>query len=179
MALINKTYFFAELAIAQLSDPSVTAAINAVIDEREPELLQRLLGLELYEAYKAGIDGDVQKYTDIKDGKTYTHPSTGKKEQWHGLAFTLGTAKKSLIANYVYWHYIRDNHTFTTGSGQKKTESGINALPTDKLVRAWNEMVKWSTELYIFLSAFPALYPEFANTVIDAELYTMQNSLGI
>lgn len=181
MATIDKTYFFGELILSGVQDAEGAAALQLIIDSREAELLQKLLGYELYKAYVAGIavtPTPDAKWTDLRDGKEYTNGS-GVLVKWPGLRFTIGTMKKSLIANYVYWHYVRDNHTFTTGSGEKKSPLAINALPTAKLVRAWNEMVDWNYQLYDFLNFYPVIYPEYVNVTIEANLFTKQNSLNL
>lgn len=178
MSTINTSYFYADLSIAQISQAEISAAVTEFIDSKERELLIRLLGYELFKAYTAGILVSTQKYKDIRDGKEYTD-SLGRLSKWNGLAFTVGTSKKSPIANYVYWHYIRDNYTFTTGSSEKKTDIAINASPDAKLVRAWNEMVRWNFELLDFLTVNVADYPEYESVVLDTELYTRQNSLNL
>lgn len=178
MSAIDTSYFYGDLTIAQISQASNAAALQIFIDAKEEELLTKLLGYPLLKLYKAGITANTQIYEDIRDGKEYTD-SLGKLTKWVGLAFTIGTAKKSLIANYVYWHWIRDNYSFTTGSSEKKTDLAINALPDEKLVRAWNEMVNWNTALYEFLTVNIATYPDFEDVIIDCALHTKQNRLNL
>jgi len=176
MATIDKTYFFGELILSGVQDAEGAAALQLIIDSREDELLTKLLGYELYKAYKTAVALEVddtpgpvvlleQRFLDLRDGKEYTNGSE-VLVKWPGLRFTVGTMKKSLIANYVYWYYVRDNHTFTTGSGEKKSPLTINALPTAKLVRAWNEMIDWNYQLYDFLNYYPLIYPEYVNVTI-------------
>lgn len=153
MSFIDKTYFYGELSIAQLSQPAVAASLQSILDFREQQLLSALMGYNLYNDFMAGIvvmPTPDALWKDIRDGKEYTY--FGNKVKWPGLAFTIGTSKKSLIANYVYYWYIRDNHSWTTGGGEKKTEIAINVMPNLKLVRAWNEMVQWNNSLKMFLN---------------------------
>jgi hypothetical protein len=178
MATIDNAYFFGELMLSQVSSAEGAAALQLIIDSRENELLTRLFGYELYKVYKAGIVANTQIYKDIRDGKEYTN-GIGKPDKWVGLTFTVGTSKQSLIANYVYWHYIRDNYTFTTGSSEKKSSLALNALPDQKLVRAWNQMVDWIYQLHDFLTVNAAVYPEYANVVLCTELFTKQNTLNL
>lgn len=180
MASIDSTYFFGELSLAFPDTPAANANLQQIIDSREAELLQRLLGYELYKDYVAGIaviPTPLAKWTDIRDGKEYTNKSE-VLTKWPGLRFTVGTSKKSLIANYVYWHYQVDNYTFTTGSSEKKTDLAINANPTDKMVRAWNEMVRWVYQLNAFLNDHLVTYPEYESVCIYTELYDFKNRLG-
>ena len=176
MAVIDTSYFFGELSISQ-----PTATLQMLIDSKEPELLTKLLGYELNKLYITGIavlPTPAQKWLDLRDGKEYT-TGGGALTKWPGLRFTVGTAKKSLVANYVYWHYLFDNITFTTASGQKKSELPVNALPDHKMVRAWNEMVNWNIQLNTFLLNHTADYPEYEDVLLCDELFTLQNRLGL
>jgi len=91
--------------------------------------------------------------------------------------------KKSLIANYVYWHWMADQSTVTTGTGEKASAAAnaVDVSPARKMVRAWNQMVKWNCELVEFLLSNPTDYPEFQNYYgrIPADLLKYQNTFGI
>lgn len=184
MATIDTSYFFADLMIAGKSDASVSSSLTMFIDEQEARLLEYLLGYELYKLYKAGIAAGTPdaKWTAIRDGKEYTNRS-GVLTKWKGLRFTDGTAKKSLIANYVYWHWLQNEASNTTASGEKvaKTGGAMEASPVHKMVRAWNQMVNWNKELIEFLLTNDTDYPEFQNQYgrIPRSLYRKQNVLGI
>jgi hypothetical protein len=72
-----------------------------------------------------------------------------------------GDSKESLIANYVYYWYMRKQATQTTTVGEvaTKTENAVRTSPGAKMVRAWNEMVQWIWEMYDFIETRPADYP--------------------
>lgn len=76
---------------------------------------------------------------------------------------TTGTNKKSLIANYVYYWYIRNNYTQTASTGEVKStnENSTMASPALKMVRVWNEMSACICELVDFLDAKKNDYPEW------------------
>lgn len=76
-----------------------------------------------------------------------------------------GTNKKSLIANYVYYWYQRNNHTQTATTGENKAvnENSTAASPALKMVRAWNEMSAWICELVDYLNAKKDDYTEWAD----------------
>jgi hypothetical protein len=78
---------------------------------------------------------------------------------------TTGTNKKSLIANYIYYWYQRNNHTQTTTTGEVKpaNENSTVASPAIKMVRAWNEMSDWIWELVNYLNSKKDDYTEWAN----------------
>lgn len=169
--LIDTSFFFGDLSIAQISDAAVVSTVNRVINEREPELLLALMGYELYKNYQAGVAG-TQKYKDIRDGKEYTNRS-GKLTKWRGLKETVvapvdgppavAGQYRSLIANYVYYWHMRNNATASTGTGEKtsKAQNATDASPRQKMGSAWNQMVKWNRELVEFLLSNESDYPEF------------------
>lgn len=164
---IDTTYFEGELSMGQITSAPVIAAVNLFIQKYEDDLLTKLLGYELYKAYKAGIavtpTPDV-KWTELRDGKEYTN-SNGRLLKWNGLKFSNGSLKQSLIANYVYFQYLKDNISFTMGAGEAKPKSSSsdNVNPYPKMVRAWNEMVEWNWQLIEFLDEHEATYPEWDN----------------
>lgn len=179
MALIDASYFFGPLLIAQKSDSSVSSSLSSFIDQYEEELLTDLFGYELYKAYKTGIavaPTPDAKWTSIRDGKEYTNRS-GILTRWKGLKFTDGAAKKSLIANYVYWHWMRNEATATTGTGEKvaNAQNASNASGYRKMVDAWNQMVRWNWELVEFLLSHPDDYPEFLKHYSRIPLSILKN----
>lgn len=184
MATIDASYFFGDLLIAQKSETSVASNLNLFIDEHEPRLLADLMGYDLYEAYKAGIaaGSPLAKWTELRSGVAYTTRS-GISTKWPGLIFTNGTAKKSLIANYVYWLWMENTASDSTGTGEKITaaQNAANASPASKMIRAWNQMVNWNCELIEFLLTKADTYPEFQShySRIPCSLLKKQNLFGI
>jgi hypothetical protein len=71
--------------------------------------------------------------------------------------------KRSFIANYIYWHWQQKHASFSTGTGEKvvNTANTIAVSPADKMVIAWNEMSEWITELWQYLEANKAYYPDW------------------
>jgi hypothetical protein len=82
-----------------------------------------------------------------------------------------GTNKESLIANYVYYWYQRNNHTQTATTGEVKpqNENAVIANPSLKLVKAWNDMSAWICELVDYLDAKKDDYTQWA----DQDVYCM------
>ena len=74
-----------------------------------------------------------------------------------------GSAKKSLIANYVYYQWQQDQVTQTVGLGEAatKAENATMVSPANKMLRAWNEMVNWIKEMVCFMEANLDDYPEW------------------
>lgn len=76
---------------------------------------------------------------------------------------TTNDIKQSLIANYVYWFWIKNQNTQTVGLGEvaAKAENADLANPAEKTVMAWNEMVDDILSLYHFLQLNQTVYPEW------------------
>lgn len=74
-----------------------------------------------------------------------------------------GLNKRSPIANYVYWHYMKDNNSFTMGAGEVKPENSTseNVSPKFKMIRAWNEMAHMNRELAQMVITRRDVYPEY------------------
>lgn len=183
MATIDASYFFGELTIAQKSDAAVAGSLSSFIDIYEDKLLTDLFGYELYNNYQEGILANTQIYKDIRDGKEYTNRA-GVLSKWKGLIYTLGTTKKSLIANFVYFNWQQNEATITSGTGEKvaTNQNAINASAGNKMVRAWNEMVNMNHELLEFLLSNQDNYPEFIDHYgrsIPNYLFYKVNTLGI
>jgi hypothetical protein len=180
--IIDDTYFFGDLTIAQKSDPAVNSSLSEYIAECEDRLLTELLGYELYKAFKAWNGTADGVYKDLRDGKEYTGRS-GYDTKWKGLKFSAGASKKSLIANYVYWHWMFNQASDSTGTGEKvaDNQNAVNSSAVPKMIRAWNQMVEWNRELLDFLLSLPDAYPEFQTYYgrMPWKLLSKQNVLGI
>lgn len=84
---------------------------------------------------------------------------------------------KSPIANYIYFHYLRHNHTQVTITGVKADgDDGRLVSPERKMMFAWNDMVRMNIRLVRWLQANNADYPDIAT---DFELMETINSFGL
>lgn len=95
-----------------------------------------------------------------------------------------GTAinlKQSIIANYVYYWFMREAASTTTGIGETSPqgENSINATPAYKMQRAWVEMMGWVREFQEFMNQKREDYPEFFYHNIPAMFFRTVNSFGI
>ncbi|MBA3971804.1 MAG: hypothetical protein H0X46_06600 [Bacteroidetes bacterium] len=182
MPIIDTSYFQNELSIGQITSPSVIAAVALYIEKYEEEYLSNMLGYELYKEYKAGIavlPTPLVIWTNLRDGVEYTYYDSLTK--WKGLKFTTGTLKRSPIANYVYYNYLKDTVSFTMGSGEVKPQSTavVNVSPMSKMVRAWNEMVDWNRELIEYLDANETLYTGYEYSYARDYLLRPINSFNL
>lgn len=161
--IVDTTFFFGELEIPQVTEAYVQSYVTSLIQEHEPRFLEQLFGYAMYKDYLA--NQAASKYQDIINGKEYTD-AAGVLRKWKGLKYaTLAgppPAKfKSAIANYIYFRYMQDSQTASTGTGEKGIEanSTIVASPWSKMVRSWNSMVDDNIALYNFISVYPDVYP--------------------
>lgn len=272
MSFINASYFFGNLQVAQLNHKSVTDNLQWFIDYYEPEFLSKTLGVELADAFIAGLSEDPidSKWLFLRDGGNYTGYS-GYQKKWTGVAAgsaynpmifpsaeivvptngyagtnTLtypplagamywverrgfGTALEgrdiaitnnrqtwtllqvgdlfaidevwiahitkaaagspssgnapSPLAAYVYYHYMRDLQTQTSGIGEVKpyAQNAMMVSANQKMVDAWNIMSRQLENLYEYLNLNnDNLYPQWnygANSeMIGAPCYW--NSFG-
>ncbi len=125
---------------------------------------------------------------DLVNGKTYDVVVNGVTVQrvWNGIVVSnevleggeLTSEKTSFITDYIYYHWLLDNRTVSTGTGQQ-TLQGENSLPNQnfsKRIDAWNRFiekvvfydsncnndnVKGEVSLYKFLNDNIANYPNW------------------
>lgn len=156
-SIIDTTYFQDQIAIAQKTDISVLTTLQHMIDYYEEEFLIKLLSYQLKQAI--GTSGT--RWTDILNGKDYVYGVQTRR--WRGLKFTQGGINKSPIANFIYCEWTKKEVSATTGSGEKKISSkiAIDNNPSQKICRAWNEMVHWNQGLFEFLQINHLDYPEW------------------
>ncbi len=91
------------------------------------------------------------------------------------------TLKKSMIANYVYYWYMRNGVSTTTGTGEakNKTENAFAVSSADKMIRAWNEMVEQVWELSGYLNYSALMYTDWNPSMILRNVYRKINAFGI
>jgi hypothetical protein len=147
--IINAQYFqskelYIPNAVAQPSigsvSPSALVQLENEIESIEQSLLLDALGYaqltELMAQFEANGDWKPtadQKWKDLVDGK----------ENWRGLRYTVGTQKRSLIAYYVFFHYLgTDYQTYsTTGMQIAESENAVRNDPSIKQVTIWNKFI--------------------------------------
>jgi hypothetical protein len=184
--IINISFFYGQLEIAQITELSVQATLNRYIDTLEQDFLKDLFGYGLSKLFLAGYSTP-GIYKDLLDGVEYVN-RFGQQDKFKGLVFKDGEGekKRSMIANFIYYHYLRQETTFTSGSGEKEiaTQNAVNASNRMKQTRAWNEMVKWVKELWEFLYVKQQDYPEYFNNgrqiyATHPDLMTVNNSMNL
>jgi len=161
MYIIDDTYFVRDLNIPNSNEAQTDAGNNleSFIDEQCRLLLLNLLGYPLFKELDSYVVSGVfitletpQKWIDFVKGKEYT--KNGKLVKWQGLISTQGVFKKSLMANYVYYHYLSSEQSTLSSVGEMVVEAknGIRVNSTQKLVSVWNYFLEMyqGSQKYLF-----------------------------
>ena len=179
--------------------------LQSFIEEYEAEALKKCLGLTLYKAFSGQIENNTvkanadQKWKDLFNGKTYQ--VGGAEAYWQGLVFTSENLKQSLLAYYIYSHFILDDNVTAMGVVKESPKNGVNIDPHPKAVRAYRKFydlaigsfsmptiirnsfglgIDYSSvnsgtkSLYQFLNDNKATYPEWQPTYFEN-----QNQMGL
>ena len=165
--LIDTSYFVGELNIPNKDKDAVSGLLDLFIDKYEKRFLEELLGYELYMAFVAGLGAATpsDEWINLRDGVEYTDLSSRTRFYPGLISAVSGNAglDVSPIANYVYYWYIRNNHSQTAAMGEVKSqnENAVFHSPALKMTRAWNEMSAWVCELKDYLDSNKSLYPQW------------------
>lgn len=168
--LIDASYFVGELNIPNTDDLSVLSELTSFINKYEVNFMREALGMDLYRAFmnalgqtsagylnvtegKANEDID-QKWKDLLNGKEYIGLDV-RLHKWIGFVSVADdvSGKKSPIANYVYYWWMRSHATQSTGVSEvvANADNAVNVSVAEKASRAWNEMVEWIHDLIWFM----------------------------
>lgn len=161
MYIIDDTYFKApkrEIANLNEADSKTFVELESLIDEKCRLLLLDFLTVEqaqeldsylvngmfpeVYQPDPLLPDYVPQKWIDLVKGSTYQ--SNDVELIWNGLAYSKGTYKGSLLADYVYSFWLESQVSYMTGVGDAKANpKGANLVnPTQRYVNTWNDFVK-------------------------------------
>lgn len=185
--IIDKTYFNYETAIPGIENPMVSDPVVNFINEYEKKYLIKALGYEFYKVFWAAITVNPLPtsgiYYDIVAGAEYE--CNGKLLKWDGLK--IPEIKESVIAQYIYYMYMRHYQTTQStivGEVATKSENAVKATVGFKLVHQWNSMCDTTCKLWSFLlyrkdAAGVRIYPEFLFKNSVHEHFTKQNVFGI
>lgn len=149
--IINSTYFLSKPLFIPQSVSTIPSTgtglnspledINIYIDDKEKELLLSFLGYEQYTELLSQFNSDgtwvttpVQKWVDLVDGK----------EDWKGLRYTVGSGKRSLIADYVYFYWLADDYVQNSNTGLQRAEAAnsLGLMPNDVQSKVWTKFLK-------------------------------------
>lgn len=144
--LIDNTYFFGEISLPESVIDGDFATIDDYIERYEKQALIDLLGYTLYKDLKAEIDAEAgysTRWDRLVNGHEYEVSYNGDTHlvKWEGL---VNDEKRSLLAYYIYFYFVRYNITHTTGFGEmmQQSENAQRISPSQKMVNAWNEYIR-------------------------------------
>lgn len=149
--LINKAYFNGDISIPNMQEVDYdNGSIDDFIDNESRLLLESILGFDLFSELVAylDLDGSLEpsapdKWQKLVYGIAYEVGNT--KRKFSGLLLNPGsTMPKSLIADYVFYRWLKQNTSQSTGVGEVALEAknAINVNPTQKLVTVWNRFYR-------------------------------------
>lgn len=164
--MLSAAYFVNELFIPNVTGTTVLELANLknlqiAMNKYEIQYLKRLMGDDLYTLYAAGVTAGTAKYTALRDliFVTYSSPSYAE----------------SPAANYVYFFFMRNASSLTLSNSevQSLTENFSQYSPAQKMINAWNDMVRKSEEIQTYITDHLTDYPEY-----NPEYFETLNSFG-
>lgn len=173
MSIIDNTYFIGELDVPEASKSAFT---TVWINRYENEYLKKVLGTSFALEFISALSGTpATKWTDLRDGKTYTVGT--KTYEWIGFKDTV--THLSPIANYIYAMWQLNHYTRTDSSGESiaAVQNSLNADPIGKVNQAWTRMKEWHSQLYHFLTNNSDTYDTFS--ISDVQNFGVINGFGI
>ena len=165
-----------------------------LIDERYfwgsltiPNLTQNRIGVAQMQTV-ASVNVDIQRYIAVYQ-KQYllemlgeTLAATITEEKALGL-FVDEALLLSPLANYVFFHYMRDNASSNTPTGEKKMNvvNAINISSSGRIANAWNKMVAMNGAAQYAMSLDEDIDYDVVINEIDTmgDLFNYINEFGI
>lgn len=122
--IIDSSFFHTDLHIGQLDNLAVQEVVDTYIEIHEKKFLKILLGKELSKQYSQEYEGNLENLDEILVDREI---------------------RLSPIANYVYCQYLMRTHGIHQGIGVviPNAENSMRINPVQKVVVAWNDMVRW------------------------------------
>lgn len=135
MAILTKSNFVAPPFL--IPNQTESSWLDAWIADREAELLKKLLGLDLYNAFIEALEDSAplaQKWVDLRDGEEYEYGDVNYEY--------VGVIKMLRPAIYSLWLEVNykkpTNAGMIVNRGQENTDV-VN--PTEEITDAWNKFV--------------------------------------
>ena len=177
---IDQSYFTGPLTIAQLGQPNVDDSFNDFVNRWEPIIMEAALGYDFYQSFLNGLDvgsDEVteQRWLNLLDGCVFVNTSGIKKR------FTGFKNKRSPLAGFIYFEYMKDLASQATGIGIVKTqgENSVNVSPANKMSYAYNDAVDQVRLFWEMMQTDQQLpqkvYPEFGPVQVIGYYYGYYN----
>lgn len=185
MYIIDQTYFTRDLSIPNINEVQTEAfeTLEYFVDEYVRQLLRDALGIEIFNILDTYVidgafdsTGAPQYIIDLVEGKEYV--KSGVTYKWSGLISTQGVFKKSLLANYVYYQWLKNSFSTQSGVGEVtlNPQNANLVNPTQKLVTAWNSFV---TMYQNANCVYPNVYYKGSTQVIDWLGYNVNTEVSL
>lgn len=165
--LIDERYFWGSITIANLTQNRIGVAQMQTV---------------------ASVNVDIQRYIAVYQkqyllemlGETLADTITEEK----ALALFVDEALLlSPLANYVFFHYMRDNASANTPTGEKKMSvaNAINISSSGRIANAWNKMVAMNGAAQYAMSLDNTIDYDVVVNEIDTmgDLFNYINEFGI
>lgn len=142
--LITADYFIREVNLPGNVLSGTLANITPYIEQYEREVLIDLLGYPLYKSLLVGIAAGSPDYGSVRwkrliTGHEYdiTYQGVDTQVKWNGL---INDEKRSLLAYFIFYYYLKDHTTFTSNRGELAglSENAVPFNPAQRLVKSWN-----------------------------------------
>jgi len=188
--IIDTSFFVGELDIPT-NNANVEPALTAFIVKYEKQFLIGLLGYELYLLFKNAISVDPivdPIYLKLLHGDTYQYKDV--VYFWEGFKEIIVAPDaqadppvvgkyRSIITNYVYYWWIRNQETKNTGIGvvSTKSENAVKVSGAAKAVRAMSELRTAMHSFILYMKYNNGVYEKFNERV--AIKFICDNITGI
>lgn len=149
MYLITADYFIRELEVPNANGASQTrSGAKTVLEQYGDEMPRKILTDSLGYVLAAELEGNTTdgvlnmgapvKWQNLVNGVIYT--IGGESYKWDGLIYPKGIMKKSLLANYTFYEWLKDNATKLSGNGEVivNTTNASLVSPSSRFVNAYN-----------------------------------------
>jgi hypothetical protein len=155
--LIDSSYFINDINLPNNYLTGTGELISDYIDKYEKEVLIKLLGYDLYKL----VIASPLTYADLITGAEYSIGNQLRK--WDGLT---NSDKDSLIAYYVYYHFVLDQVNSMEGIGAviSQGENSVKTAPDLLLIKAWNRYIDLYNKCVEFLMVNHTDYPTWIYT---------------
>lgn len=166
---LSAAYFVGEISIPNISGTTIIDQANLKnlqisIAIYEPLFLKDLLGEDLYTAYAAGI-------AEVTPDAKWT--TLNNKIYYTDAALTALSTGISPVANYIYFQFHRNNASVTLQNSEVKPghQNFTVTSPAQKMVSAWNNMVRLCDEIQEFIEDNITDYPEFETSDVPPRTF--------
>ncbi len=168
--LVTPELFKVDTEIGQSDSTFVIEELEQAIAQYEPEYLRAMFGYQAAAALM--VTPTVAPWINIIDGAEFTNIYS-QMSKWNGLK----APGNSPIVYYVYYWYLRNNVSNSTGGGESiiKKLNSRQVTNRRKQTWAWNRMVDLNWDLLSFMKVNPTLYPTVLAYSRDRRSYEFHN----